>query len=320
LRAGPAPLTLGPLGALSAGNIFEFITAMAGATRMQGYCNICNQLRPLTVDHVPPKGSTTLRQVDLKAFTDKFVETAKHPLKFIDADDTAKKGTPRSRISQNGMKFRSICAQCNNYILGGRYDLEIKRVSETVGRLINASFNNGVWLPDGIRLPVRTHHLVRGIVGHLLAALESPDPSKPMPGYDSGFYADLRAYVLDENLPIPPGITFYYWTYPRLEQVLFKGLGLCTQNGKHWLVGDLLKFFPLAYFVVDNTEGGLALPVTSIIGDGCNDMNCVVDLHIRFNDVPPHDWPETPDAEHYTIHPQRGAVVATPRRARRPRG
>jgi hypothetical protein len=102
-----------------------------------GYCNLCSRLRELTWDHVPPQGSTTITRTQLQQFFNKFMITADgQQARYHYAAGALKRlGRNRPRISQNGLKFRTICAECNNKVLGGRYDPEIKRVSEEMGRL-----------------------------------------------------------------------------------------------------------------------------------------------------------------------------------------
>jgi hypothetical protein len=275
-----------------------------------GYCNICNLYGKLTWDHVPPQGSTALRNVEMRSFVDRFTEVARHPVNVHNDDETLRRRLERRRTHQNGLKFLTICETCNNARLGGRYDPELNRVSREVARIVRLHHELGIALPDQIRVPVRTHFLMRGVVGHLLSALQSPDPSKPLPGFESGPYRELRDYVLDETLPLPSGVTVYYWTYPAKEHVVIKGLGLGSRDGERAVMGDLLKYFPLAFFVAFRAFGGASLPVPNIVGHECNDVDCTVDLYVNLRDIPPTDWPETPTADYYTIMPAEGAVIA----------
>lgn len=282
-------------------------------TAKLGYCNICNQYRELTFDHVPPKGSIELKPVEMKYLIDRLSEVAKHPIRYIYADDTLKYQKPQVQLSQNGIKFRTICANCNNVLLGKRYDPEIKRISTEVGKIVRARFETGLILPSVITVPVRTHSLMRGIIGHLLAATKSKDQTKPLPGFEDGFYRNLRDYFLNEDLPLPPGIEIYYWPYPFREQVIVNSLGVGLTKSGLFVVGDLIKFFPLAYYVAEKEISTLELAVPKIIGDGCNDENCSISLQIGLDTVPPINWPEFPDASHYTMMPYELSVFAKSR-------
>src|SRR5713226_5715297 len=62
-----------------------------------GYCNICGRHRPLTADHVPPKGSGGLSDAELKTLSRYLLLDAHRP-----------------KIYQNGVKFPTLCGDCNN--------------------------------------------------------------------------------------------------------------------------------------------------------------------------------------------------------------
>jgi hypothetical protein len=281
-----------------------------------GNCNICNEYGELTRDHVPPKGSIHPKPVEIRSFL-KWIMTEKAPGRVnLHGEVGVYDSVSRSRFSQNGVKFRSICAICNNVRLGGRYDPELNRVSKAMGDLIRMHQSIPLLVPREFSITIRTHYLVRAIVGHLLAARRPRDLNSQLRGSDHTLNAGLRNYFLDETRPLPADIKIYCWPYLAQDQVIISGLGISSMNGKRGILGDLIKFFPMAYYVTHTLESPLDLAVASIRGDGCNDMDCEVSLHVPLDSVPPPDWPETPGSEHYTIMPADSSVVtrALPRR------
>ncbi len=70
-----------------------------------GTCNICGVDGPLTEDHTPPKGCVRPTAMELQHVTHR-----------IDAGKAIK------TKAQDGVKYRTLCARCNNTLLGGRYD------------------------------------------------------------------------------------------------------------------------------------------------------------------------------------------------------
>jgi hypothetical protein len=279
-----------------------------------GYCNICNQRAKLTWDHVPPKGSIDLTPVEITALLDTLGRCDGNPVEFHHQDESVKQRIPRKGRSQNGLKYRSICAECNNDRLGARYDLELNRVSAEVSKLVRGRFEAGLALPTEFAIKVKTHLLLRGLIGHVLAARRSLDQTKPLGGFDSGFNHALRAYVLDENLPIPPSVRVYYWVYPSRDHVIIPALGVADRNGGPFFIGDLIKFFPLAYYIVDSDTSTMQLPTATFMGDGCNDMDCTVDLFVDLAGTPPINWPETPTKEYCTVMTVEMSVVASARK------
>lgn len=283
------------------------------AKPFSGYCNICNESKELTRDHVPPKGSINLKPVEIRNLLQRIGDLAPGRVNRVGEDALWEGVTSSYELSQDGMKFRSICATCNNDRLGARYDLELNRVSRVIGSRIRMHLRSLIFRPSEIQVSVRTHYLVRAIVGHVLAAHGSKDRAKPLPEFNGGFYADLRSYFLDESLPLPDGVKVYYWPYLGEEQVIITGLGLSSINGVHGAVGDLIKFSPMAYYIAFSPGDSLDLPVPSIRGHGCNDLDCEVSLLIKLDSIPPQHWPENPAADHHTLFLPDLSYVATPR-------
>lgn len=93
--------------------------------------------------------------------------------------------------------------------------------------------------------------------------------------------------------------------------MIINGLGLSLNGSGHYVVGNLIKFFPMAYYVVIHSSATpLALSVPCIQGDGCNDPDCEVTLDVRLDSIPPISWPEMPGPRHRTMMPPELAHVA----------
>jgi hypothetical protein len=278
---------------------------------MRGYCNLCNQLGELTRDHVPPKGSVNLRRAELRPLLERVKSDSGGSKTAFFANMPP--GKPR-RILQGGPDYRSICSDCNNRLLGTRYDPEIKRISEEVALCVKAA-SRGIILPDQMKVSVRSHFLLRGIIGHLLAAREPEEPERPAPSPQNRmrFYNSLREYFLNETLPLPAGVTFFYWTYPSRHAVLVRSLMIGSRVTGQVIMGDLLKFFPIAYFVANTRADSLSLDTPNIVGDGCNDMDCKVELFIDLKSIKRLEWPElVRSGEFYTLMPIHKSLLSPP--------
>jgi hypothetical protein len=285
-----------------------------------GACNVCRTHGPLTFDHVPPKGSVSVTSVEIESFG-QWIRSLSN-VRTTKPSSAASRGLKKS-FSQNGMKFRSLCATCNNSRLGARYDVELNRVSQTVGGLAKAHFTLGLQLPMTLQVPVRTHSLMRAVVGHLLSA--APAPDSPLYKTDNFMKSvaewndSLREYFLDEELPLPPNVKVYYWPYPGTEQSVITGL-ITGQTGSNSgvVMGSLLKFFPVSYFVTFDAYGDIALPVPEVHGDGCVDLDCQINLRIDFRNTPAATWPEAPGGSGFAMMPTDAAKVARSRINRTP--
>lgn len=123
-----------------------------------GTCNLCLEEKALSWDHVPPKGGINLTPVEIDTVFQVFAGDA---------------STRMVRESQNGVKFRTICSDCNS-LLGFRYDPIINDFAITVGRYLNSNLH----FPEIISHRTRPAALMRGLLGHLIAAKNEIDKVK----------------------------------------------------------------------------------------------------------------------------------------------
>jgi hypothetical protein len=274
----------------------------------RGQCSICGSYGEFTFDHVPPQRCIAPSMVELLPLSKLLTETPRIGFSGGKTED-GKLWFPNSAISQNGMKFRTICSKCNNARLGGKYDPELNRVALEVAKIASA-VNAGLVLPQAsVVVEAQSHALMKAVIGHLLAVTS----------YDEfDFYSKLREYFLRGDLPLPEGVVFYYWPYPFRKPVIAKRI--MVASGETIVTGDLLKFFPLAFFVADVGASTGTLGTQSIIGCGCNDMECRIKMNFNFAVAPPPNWPELPDRAGRVTMMQAGAgVVAKSRKRRTPR-
>ena len=198
-------------------------------------CNICLESKHLTWDHVPPKCCSNDQNVEIASFFDKM---------------KGNNSTERPKIFQNGMKYRTICGDCNS-LLGSKYDDELNKLVKALTRLVNSS----LIIPPIIKLKVRPLPIIKSVVGHILAAKSQLDGSK----CDSIF----REFVLNENAPIPEGLNLYYWIYPFENTIVVRDFAMMNVSGKDDFnkcsILQLLKFFPIA-FMLSNVDSCYSLP------------------------------------------------------------
>lgn len=148
-------------------------------------CNICGQVKELTWDHVPPKSSGNCIEINV------------NPLyKGLPTENNYQKKY------QNGIKFRSLCRECNSNLLS-RYDNAYKDFIEDIKRLMETS----ITLPQTVQILVEINKVLRAICGHILAAKNHYDNVNTVD-------IELRKYVLDERHEIDSNFKLYYWVYP----------------------------------------------------------------------------------------------------------
>ena len=112
-------------------------------------CNICRREELLSYDHVPPKGGIDLSIVEQETILERV---------------TVEQGKRKYSISQNGVKFRTICRKCNS-ILGEKYDTVLNDFAIGVGKFLKSTID----LPPIVHYETRPTALIRALLGHLLA-------------------------------------------------------------------------------------------------------------------------------------------------------
>lgn len=255
-----------------------------------GVCNICGKLGPLTEDHTPPKGCIRVAPIAIQHIVDR-----------LGASPSDVKG----RVSQNGIKYRTLCSKCNNSLLGSAYDPALIDFVNTVGSYIKSTLT----LPKQMSLPTRPQKIMRAVLGHLAA--------QGVNRYDKGEDTEpLRDYLLDPNSQLPNWIRIYHWVYPYASQVVIRDCAYMDLRGRKQFVIWLLKFYPSAFLVTwrQPLEHSFSLPALSEHGKIA--INDEVDFPVPLDRIPHERWPEAPTDQSILLYGQE-AIMAS-ERARTP--
>lgn len=197
-------------------------------------CNICGRISDLTWDHVPPKF----------CFND---ERAQYNSIF---EINNKK--QYMHIAQNGIKYRSICAECNNNLLGSNYDKEYKKL---VDLLYELYITPGT-IPQYLEIQnLKVNKIARAIVGHFLAARNEY--------FDGKLENELRKYFLNDKLKPPKELKLLYYVYIYntimiIRDVVPKKFGKVEYSIPEGLI-SCMNAFPLAFILVHNCENNPGL-------------------------------------------------------------
>ena len=190
-------------------------------------CNICLQIKEMTWDHIPPKGGIELTSMQINEVLSLMTNNASKP-----------------KISQNGVKYRFICKECNSK-LGKYYDPALNDFALSVGRYLHSRTQ----FPPVITVQVRPQAIIRSILGHFLATKQEID--------NTDFDKQVRKFLFNENELLPDDIHVFYFLYPYTTMVLMRDFAMpACRNGDFSKSGffQLLKYFPIAYIVTDLNE------------------------------------------------------------------
>jgi hypothetical protein len=263
---------------------------------MKGRCVICNTVGKLTSDHVPPQGVVPPQYVEVSRLL---------PL----ATDTEVRHE-RARRQYPSPQFPTLCSTCNGKLLGSEYDPELIRFARKFRSWVNASFKLGIKLPADCRLEIKPHRVARSVVGHLLAAEERRDRTAAL---SSGAISEaLRDYFMDPLAEFPSGAGIYVWPYPSDEIVIVRWFGIANPSRHGVIIGHVLKFFPLAFWLVTSTEDEMEFPFAKLSLDNTQTVDTVVTINIPLNLVPPPTWPELPRSEEIILTGRERTFVGRP--------
>lgn len=255
-----------------------------------GPCAICSQPGKLTDDHVPPKGASRLKQTEMM-----------HLIAGI-AAEPPRKG---NRTTQDGVKFRSICAKCNNDRLGKSTDPDLISLCNEVHRLVTIPLS----LPPHIFVPVRPQRVLRSVVGHILAYGIERTPEGP-------FEESIAAYFLDTGAEMPSQLDCFVWIYPYNDQLIVRDALLKDLHKPQddFVTFKMLKFYPLAFMLTWERPPSYDFRFTNLCSHRGSAYDDAVDLRIDLRSPPPRRWPEAPvSPEFFTIYGE-GAMYAIERR------
>ena len=216
-----------------------------------GICGICKTIGPLTKDHVPIQSVMPNELLELTTLPE-----------YLNKDLGL---MAKRRRSFRAPKYPTLCRRCNNDLLGARYDLEMKSFSRDVMNGLRAHAKK-IIMPRGLPIKTKPMWLARAIIGHLLAAETRNDPNELIGA--GNIYESMRSFFLDENSPWPQNLYFALWPYNDKKTFIARGFGLCSirTNPPSVIVGDLMKYTPLAFWISENNPfvfpyGLTALPL-----------------------------------------------------------
>ena len=251
----------------------------------KGICNICGEYGVLTEDHTPPKGSVRIKQVEMN-----------HIVKLLSAERAGSRG----RVSQNGVKFRTLCSDCNSGLLGANYDVAFNEFANKASMYLTSKIE----LPNIMYISGKPQKIARALFGHMAAI--GVDRYKKGPHTE-----ELRNWFQNENQHLPNYLNIYYWVYPYNTQILVRDGALRNLRLAESAVIWLMKFYPIAFLIVWNNPKGYEYPQFpnfSNYRELAADED--IEMPIYLNVVPHQRWPEAPEENSFLLFGE-GAMGVT---------
>jgi hypothetical protein len=190
-----------------------------------GRCGICLKRKELSWDHILPNKGVHYDELVL------------HSIHQVVNGELIKF---RPRLSQDGLKLRTICRDCNSK-LGSRYDHALIEFVDTI-KLYGES---NIYFQGEKSITCKPNAIIRSILGHLIAAKLEIDFSE----YENS----MRRHVFNENIPIPESLNVFYWAYPYKNLAVIRDTIMLKQKSQFGEVTgfQIYMFYPVAFLVTD---------------------------------------------------------------------
>lgn len=179
----------------------------------------------MTVDHLFPRGLVRPGQ--------------RRVTKILQRIDPNFRGHRTTFLAQNGVVKATLCADCNNRVLGAELDpalIEVYKIASAV--LAKGRFP----VVEPIQLTgMNINKVARAVAGHLIALNDKAHPRHRM-------IRRLRRFVLQESAGLHPDMRFHMWLYPFSRQGMLSDL-YHTEFGAPYdaLWISAFKTYPLAF-------------------------------------------------------------------------
>lgn len=248
-------------------------------------CNICKEKKPLSWDHVPPKGGIKLSSVEIKEVFQLLSGREESSIK----------------ISQNGVKYRTICSECNS-IIGTEFDPTLNNLNKSI---INYIQSKDV-LPKHFFARVKPIRLMKCILAHLVTAKINID--------EVVTDQKIRESIFSSNT-IPEGIHIHYWVYPFDCTVILRdfALPIRPRDFSNCTIANVIKYFPIG-FIISDSDYFRGLESLSQYRD--LDIDDEIDLKFDLTKIEDFDWPERVDENNIVFLTQesQNGIFATPKK------
>lgn len=236
---------------------------------MVGKCAICGEKKQLSYDHIPPKCCGNSSDSYYISFTPEYLGEGMRMTKH--------------KHSQNGIKFLTICNDCNNN-LGAKYD---KYLGDFRQYVIEATKGN-----DNPKYSFDITKVVKGLIGHLLAASEY-DPSLPAEAMRD-FYFDRNNDLINKY-----SLIVCYYPYQNNVFILKNYISTVINDTDEARPTGLLSsfyFYPFAFILCDKQTLPFGKDLLEV-------FKAPIHLHFKHDDwddkLP--FWPAIIDDNHYLI-------------------
>ena len=187
-------------------------------------CNVCGQKAKLTWEHVPPKSCGNYGNVKVN--------------RIFKLDKIQEK-----LDSQNGVKYRTLCENCNNNILGANADIAFAELYNATKDFIENAKN----LTETKTIKINLVQVLKCLFGKFLAMGETFQEDK--------ISNAMREFILKDKLD--KNLHVYFRIYPYKTMIHARSYVSKQVSGIKYNTDGLISilyFYPLAFVISSDNE------------------------------------------------------------------
>lgn len=193
---------------------------IAPAFGKRGPCALCKNTEDLTENHVPPESVGNFDRWHAKSWM---------------TSVTANRDLILGRSFRNGLKFRTLCASCNNG-LGGREDKAIGHFFDSVRKIIESP----IAIQSTIRIAAKPNQLYKGLLAHMISANDN--------GIPTSFDIEGREVFSGRKTVGQSSWNLFYWIYDGPDIFLMRNARVFLWHPTVRLIPlCVLKIYPLGF-------------------------------------------------------------------------
>ncbi len=198
-----------------------------------GPCALCRRYSKLTDDHIPPESVGNFGRWEARSYL---------------AASTANQDLLYGRRFNGGVRFRTLCADCNNR-LGATEDKTVAAFFESIRKLIESP----IILTSTLKVTTKPNQLYKGLLAHLVAANDN--------GIPNSFDVEARELFWGRRPLLSSTWSLFYWIFVGPELFIMR-------NAYHTVWHPtvevraimLLKLYPLA-LCLSKSHGSWVCPI-----------------------------------------------------------
>lgn len=253
-------------------------------------CNLCLRRGKMTNDHLFPKSLVTPGQRRVTRI-----------LHRVDPNFRGRQGT---FLAQNGVTKATLCADCNNRVLGTELDPALIEAYRAASKPLESARYPvmGALFLYGIQL----NKVARAVAGHMIALSDKAEPRSPL-------IRRLRRFVLG-RAALHPSLRFHLWLYPSSRQGMFKDLWHTEFGSGHdpmWI--SAFKTYPLAFAFSTEVKNPIyrlhgVMDLTPYISN----EKLVYNLRVPTRPLVDFNWPYAPHGNGAILTGDTGSLTTQP--------